>query len=110
MRASSVPVVIPNWNGWEDTFAFLRSIVATSESVLLWLVDSASEADRTDEACDLCAGLHTVHWGQNYGWAGGYNRVLPVGMEDTHQFVCLLNNGSRAVPLLLESPIHAVPH
>ena len=40
------PVIILNWNGWEDTFACLRSLREHGDGCPVWLVDNASSDDR----------------------------------------------------------------
>jgi GT2 family glycosyltransferase len=91
---SETPVLILNWNGWEDTFNCLRSIQATGEDHEVWLVDNASTADRTDEARTIYPGLRVVKWNDNYGWSGGYNRALRLAVKERYQFAYLLNNDS----------------
>lgn len=99
------PIIILNWNGWEDTFGCLRSIVATGECPLVWLVDNASEVDRADEACDIYFGLRTFRWDENYGWAGGYNRALRIAIDEGYEFAYLLNNDCLVTPRFLSTVI-----
>jgi GT2 family glycosyltransferase len=90
--ASSVPVMILNWNGWEDTFACLRSIRDTGEEHEVWLVDNGSIDDRSTEARATYPGLRLLKLEDNYGWAGGYNRALSVAEGEGYEFAYLLNN------------------
>jgi GT2 family glycosyltransferase len=90
--AAGTPVIVLNWNGWEDTFARLRSLREHGGGRPVWLVDNASREDRRDEAAALYPGLRAYRWDDNYGWAGGYNRVLRIALREDFEYVYLLNN------------------
>ena len=90
--AISIPVIVLNWNGWDDTFACLRSLREHGDGCPVWLVDNASRDDRRTEAAMLYPGLRTFRWDDNYGWAGGYNRALRIALREGYDYVYLLNN------------------
>jgi GT2 family glycosyltransferase len=90
--APAVPVMILNWNGWDDTFQCLRSVLACSDVDEVWLVDNGSNEDRSEEARAVYPGLRVLQLNENYGWAGGYNRVLQVAIREGYRFAYLLNN------------------
>jgi GT2 family glycosyltransferase len=94
LNASNVPVILLNWNGWEDTFTCLDSIALIREKVEVWLVDNGSNIDRTDEAVAAYPGLRVLKWNENLGWAGGYNRALRLASQEGYEFAYLLNNDS----------------
>src|SRR5579864_887621 len=90
--AARTPVIVLNWDGWEDTFACLCSLREHGQGCLSWLVDNASSTDRRSEAEALYPGLRTFRWDENYGWAGGYNRALAIALREGYDYVFLLNN------------------
>jgi GT2 family glycosyltransferase len=92
LTAMFTPVVILNWNGWEDTFVCLRSLRKAADVNEVWLVDNGSNIDRSGEARDIYPGLRVFSWDENYGWAGGNNRVLAIAVREGRDFVYLLNN------------------
>jgi GT2 family glycosyltransferase len=107
MGTRPVPVIILNWNGWEDTFACLQSIRKQGDECQVWLVDNGSKNDRRDEAALLHPGLRTLRWDDNYGWAGGYNRALRMALDEGHRFAYLLNNDCLVTPWFLRSAVDA---
>jgi GT2 family glycosyltransferase len=92
-----------NWNGWDDTFACLRSLHEFGEGCPVWLVDNASRDDRCEEAAALYSGLRTFRWDDNYGWAGGYNRVLRLVLDEGYDYAYLLNNDCLLTPGFLSA-------
>jgi GT2 family glycosyltransferase len=89
---AQTPVIVLTWNGWDDTFACLRSLRAHGDGCPVWLVDNASCDSRCAEAATLYPGLRSFRWDDNYGWAGGYNRALRIALREGYDFVYLLNN------------------
>jgi GT2 family glycosyltransferase len=87
-----VPVIILNWNGWDDTLECLRSLRENPEVDQVWLVDNGSFSDRGGDAIAVYPGLRILRWDQNYGYAGGYNRALKVAVQEGFEFAYLLNN------------------
>jgi GT2 family glycosyltransferase len=102
-QVSRTPVIVLNWNGWDDTFACLRSLQAYGDGCPVWLVDNASHEDRCAEAAELYPGLRTLRWDDNYGWAGGYNRALHLALRESYDVVYLLNNDAVVTPGFLRS-------
>ena len=104
---AGTPVIVLNWNGWDDTFACLRSLRAHGDGCPVWLVDNASWDDRRAEAAALYPGLRAFRWDDNYGWAGGYNRALRIALREGYDYVYLLNNDCLLTPGVLQSVIDA---
>lgn len=100
-----VPVIILNWNGWEDTFTCLRSLRATDDVSEVWLVDSHSREDRSEEAATYYPGLRIIRLDDNYGWAGGNNRALHTAADEGYEFAYLLNNDCEVHPAFLSPAI-----
>jgi GT2 family glycosyltransferase len=89
---SRIPVMILNWNGWEDTLTCLRALRELSEVDSVWLVDNGSTVDQSDECMRAYPNLRILRFDQNYGWAGGYNRALRIAASEGYEFAYLLNN------------------
>jgi len=89
----SVPVVILNWNGWEDTFRCLQSLSDCSDVRCVWLVDNGSSLDRSEEARKWYRGeLRVLRSPENLGFAGGCNLALRIAASEGRGFAYLLNN------------------
>jgi GT2 family glycosyltransferase len=104
---SDTPVIVLNWNGWEYTFACLRSLRNAPDVTTVWLVDNGSTMDRSEEACGIWPGLRVLRLDHNYGFAGGMNRALRVAASEGCQFAYLLNNDCVVVPGFLRGAIEA---
>jgi GT2 family glycosyltransferase len=102
-----VPVIILNWNGWEDTFDCLRSLREREEASCVWLADNGSREDRSDEAVDVLPGLRVLQWDENYGYTGGYNRALKVAANEGFAYAYILNNDSEVTEGFLHSVVAA---
>lgn len=100
---ATTPIIVLNWNGWDDTFACLRSIREHADGCVVWLVDNASQDDRQADAAALYPGLRTFRWPDNYGWTGGYNRALQIALCEGYDNVYLLNNDCLLTPGALQS-------
>src|SRR6266508_1972150 len=87
-----VPVIILNWNGWEDTFACLESIRGSDCADEVWLVDNGSAQDRSPECLVMLPTLRVLMLGENFGWAGAYNRALKLAAAEGFEIAYLLNN------------------
>lgn len=102
---AGTPVIVLNWNGWEDTFTCLRSLREYGDCCPVWLVDNFSAEDRREEAVALCPGLRAFRWDDNYGWSGGYNRALQIALHEGYEYVYLLNNDCLAAPGFLQAVV-----
>jgi GT2 family glycosyltransferase len=103
----TAPVMILNWNGWEDTFRCLRSIREVSDVSEVWLVDNGSDSDRRQEAASTFPGLRVIRWETNYGWAGGYNQALQLAAAEGQEYAYLLNNDCTVTPGFLSTALNA---
>jgi GT2 family glycosyltransferase len=101
----ATPIMILNWNGWDDTFACLESIQSLREDHEVWLVDNGSDQDRTDEARAVYPSIRVFRWDENYGWAGGYNRALKIAVREGYEFAYLLNNDCTVTPGFLSGAL-----
>jgi hypothetical protein len=87
-----VPVIILNWNRWNDTIRCLCSIRATGAATKVWLADNGSD----DDHCEACYGifpkLKIIRFEENLGWAAAYNRALKLAVQAGCEMAYLLNN------------------
>jgi GT2 family glycosyltransferase len=102
---AGVPVIVLTWNGWDATFACLRSLEEHGGGCQAWLVDNGSCDDRSAEAAALYPGLRTFRWDSNYGWAVGYNRALRVALREGYRYAYLLNNDCLATSGFLQKAL-----
>lgn len=93
-----LPVIILNWNGWEDTSKCLQALNDQPEVGEVWLVDNGSSVDRSGECLRIMPGLRILQLGENYGWAGGYNRALKIASSEGYELVYLMNNDTIPAP------------
>jgi GT2 family glycosyltransferase len=93
-----IPVIVLNWNGWEDTFKCLHSLQSARGVGPVWLVDNGSKVDRSTEAAEHFPGLKVIRFGSNYGWAGAYNKALGIAKTEGHSIAYLLNNDAEVDP------------
>lgn len=99
--AAPIPVLILNWNGWDDTLRCLASLGDARDARDVWVVDNGSEEDRSAQLTDAHPGVRIVRLDRNYGWAGGYNRALRLAADEGHRQAYLLNNDTVVHPRFL---------
>ncbi|WP_332769800.1 glycosyltransferase family 2 protein [Phenylobacterium sp.] len=102
-RTRRVPVLILNFNRWDETFAGIETMQAYLSD--LWLVDNGSDDDRTAEAEARFPHLRTLRLPENGGWASGYNRALRVVLSEGYDTAYLLNNDAIPQPGAVESAV-----
>ncbi len=102
-----VPVIVLNWNGWDDTFACLRSLANAPDVTEVWLVDNGSEENRNEEARALLPGLRVVQLDRNFGFSGGMNRAMQIAAAEGYSFAYLLNNDCTVIPGFLRDALDA---
>lgn len=104
---SDTPVIVLNWERWDDTLECLRSLQESGDVTTVWLVDNGSAVDRSEEARSICPALRVLQLQQNYGFAGGMNRALRIAAAEGHTFAYLLNNDSTVDPGFLRAALEA---
>ncbi len=102
-RAGGVPVLILNFNRWDETFAGIETMQPYLKD--LWLVDNGSDEDRTVEAARRFPKLRTLRLPENGGWAHGYNQALEVVLSEGYEIAYLLNNDAIPEPGAVESAV-----
>lgn len=103
----AVPVVIINWERWDDTLACLRDLRARGDAEDVWVVDNGSRQDRSREVLDLWPGARVLKTGANLGWAGGNNRALDIAAREGFKYCYLLNNDCRVIGPFLRPVVRA---
>lgn len=91
-----VPVLVLNFNGWDDTFDMLDTFSTYYKNI--WLIDNGSAVDRSEEARSRFPDIRIIALPENKGWAGGYNVGLSIALKEGFEFAYLLNND--AIPHL----------
>src|SRR5581483_12156776 len=91
-----VHVVILNWNGWENTSVCLSSVQQLDyENRHVVVVDNGS----TDESAAYIRrefpNVELIETGINLGFAGGCNAGIRRAMDESADYVWLLNNDTR---------------
>ncbi len=99
------PVIILNWNGWDDTLCCIESILKTNQQVNVWVVDNGSDEDRSAEILTKFPNTRYIQLDQNFGWAGGYNRGLKFAIQEKFKFAYLLNNDTTVEANFLEEAL-----
>lgn len=89
---ADTPVIVLNWNGWDDSFECLESVYRARPTAHVWLVDNGSIEDRSAELKRRFPECTYIALDENFGWAGGYNRALRIVEQRSLPYAYLLNN------------------
>lgn len=96
----SVAVVILNWNGQHFLADFIPALLKTTyPKVSFWVGDNASTDQSVAWLKANYPDIHVLENDQNYGFAGGYNKIL--SQIDADYFV-LLNSDVEVTPTWIE--------
>ena len=101
-QGNGIPVIVLNWNGWDDTIECLQRLREIDDGNLVWLVDNHSTLDRTAECVAIIPSLRVVKLDENFGWSGGYNRALDIASSEGFENAYLLNNDALPEPAFLQ--------
>ena len=96
-----IPVIILNWNGWDDTFICVDSVLKSGERCTIWVVDNGSTEDRSEKLLGSYPMIELIRLDSNFGWSGGYNRALDIAHKRGHKYAYLLNNDTKVAPFFL---------
>ena len=88
--AGRCPVLILNYNGWDDTIAGLQAMRGHVSD--LWLIDNGSPVDRLGEIAARFPEVRILAMHENLGWAGAYNRAIALAADEGADAVYILNN------------------
>lgn len=102
-----IPIVIVNWNGYEDTVECLQSVLASSyQDFVIHLVDNGSEneeGDRLKVQFDSEERVHVILKQKNDGFTRANNDVLRQILSGDCTYVVLLNNDTTVDAKWLET-------
>jgi GT2 family glycosyltransferase len=88
-----------NWNGWQDTLACLAALARTEYSNLsVIIVDNGSTNDSVARIRAAFPQVPLIEVGKNLGFAGGVNAGIRRALEQTPDFIWLLNNDTEPRP------------
>jgi len=82
-----VSVAILNWNGLKWLQQCLPGVVMHSSNAEVWVVDNGSVDGSVDWVRSNFSGVSVLELGENYGYAGGYNRAI--NHIQTEWVICL---------------------
>jgi GT2 family glycosyltransferase len=103
-KVPNVAVVILNWNGQSFLEKFLPSVVASTYPGLEIVVgDNASTDSSIEFLKSNYPGVRVLQNDENYGFAGGYNRILE---HLDNEYFILLNSDVEVSAGWIEPVIH----
>jgi GT2 family glycosyltransferase len=113
--ASSVAVILLNWNGYQDTYECLKSLETLSYSNFhVFLVDNDSSDDsftklkKDQESGKFNVGLTCIQSGGNLGCAGGNNVGIKRAYEQGFDYYWMLNNDTYVDPDALSTLVEVI--
>ena len=95
LAVQPTPVLVLNYNGWNDTAACLDQLTHRLAPESVWLIDNGSDENRCAELAAERPGLNTLSLPRNLGWAGAYNKALKHVFANGAEFAFLLNNDAK---------------
>lgn len=90
----NVPIVVLNWNGWEDSIRCISSIYSAESNPLVWLVDNGSDENKSSTLKQLFPELRIILLENNFGWAVGNNKAIEIATAEGYEYIYLINNDS----------------
>lgn len=104
----TVPIIIINWNGIEDTIECMEAVFEqTYENFVVYLIDNASNPEQIEKLKQLYESNSRVKLilnSTNLGFAKAHNAVFPEIIEK-YDYVVLLNNDTKVNKDWLENLI-----
>lgn len=96
-KSPRVACVVINWNGWRDTVACVKSLVAQDYPELrILVVDNASTDDSVERIRAAFPEVSLLRAEENRGFAAGSNLGIRCALKHGAEFVWLLNNDTLA--------------
>lgn len=108
IATGTAPVLILLYNGWEDVIELAPRLLAEGHEV--WIFDNASPDDRSTELLAAAPEVHYCQLGNNWGWAGGYNRAIRHVRRDGVDAVYILNSDGVPAPGAIETAVRSLDH
>lgn len=106
--APLVYIVVLNWNGKEDTLECLQSISLIYYPALqVVVVDNGSDDDSTIAIRENFPTVTILETGENLGYAGGNNVGIQYALENSADYVLVLNNDTVVDPQMVRAFVDA---
>lgn len=89
---SNMLCIVLSFNGIDDTIHCLESIASQPHRFDVLVVDNGSQPGVVDQLRARFPAADIVALAENFGWAGGNNAGIKLGLERGYEWICLLNN------------------
>jgi GT2 family glycosyltransferase len=89
---SNMLCIVLSFNGVDDTAHCLDSIYSQPHRFDVLVVDNGSQPGVVDQLRTRFPAADIVALAENFGWAGGNNAGIKLGLERGYEWICLLNN------------------
>lgn len=110
-KSMKLPIIILNWNGFNDTQECINSILAKKiKNITIYLIDNGSETNDTQaihKYYDNNPSIKIIYNSKNLGYTKAHNLVLKDLIKEGSKFIFLLNNdtiaSSKSLSFLLDN-------
>lgn len=96
MNKSQIPIVILNWNSFQDTKECIESVLKDTNNVFqIHLLDNNSENDQRKMLGDEfsnCPKITLKYFDKNFGFAKAHNKIFQQLLKFDFPFIFVLNN------------------
>jgi len=100
---SEVNIIILNWNGYEDSKECIKSLQqVTYKNYQIVLVDNGSDVNEAELLENDLPTIKAIRSEQNLGFSGGNNFGIKYSLEQSVDYILLLNNDTTVVKNFLE--------
>lgn len=108
VRPPKVGIIILNWNGYEVTKECLASLSNIDyPNYEVFLVDNGSVDGSPEKLAEEFAGITMIRNKENLGFTGGNNAGIRRALDESVDYVLLLNNDTEVAPQFLSELIRA---
>jgi hypothetical protein len=108
MACSKVGIVIVNWNGKDDVFRCLASVISSNYiNFDILVVDNGSVDGSVEAICDRYPSIQVIKLDKNLGYTGGNNLGIRWALNSGADWVLLLNNDTVMDPDTLDCLLEA---
>jgi GT2 family glycosyltransferase len=89
---SKMLCIVLSFNGVDDTAHCLDSIARQPHRFDVLVIDNGSQPGVVEQLRTQFPATEIVALAENFGWAGGNNAGIKLGLERGYEWICLLNN------------------
>jgi len=102
-KEPKVSIVIINWNGYEDTYECIESLMKiTYKNLEIVVVDNGSDTDDVLDLENKFEKVKVLRNKENLGFSGGNNIGINYSLKQNSDFILLLNNDTTVNDNFLE--------